>query len=217
MSSYGLARHFSVRFLHGQIRSCPTPALFSCHRRCSTEVDRVYHYYIDLHGRLFLEDAVPKNIATSLKGVRLLDGFWTRLRRNESLDKEEYPFVSPCMGERNLVKPAAVPVVFHSLENEGPTQSCREQKLVYAGSLKVPFRAAELGIDDEGRLYHRLHGRLATRCGPFGLLASDLAARLAERMSVLPAAGTNEDAVHLQWDEEWFPLMNISQMSHSDP
>ena len=45
---------------------------------------RRYFYYVDLQGRLFLEDTVPKNIATSLKSDKFLDFFWRQLRPNDA-------------------------------------------------------------------------------------------------------------------------------------
>ncbi|KAG6976125.1 hypothetical protein JG688_00001695 [Phytophthora aleatoria] len=40
---------------------------------------RRYFYYIDLQGRLFLEDTRPKNIATSLKSAKFLRFFFSQL------------------------------------------------------------------------------------------------------------------------------------------
>ncbi|CAE8611959.1 unnamed protein product, partial [Polarella glacialis] len=194
------AMHLALRL---RLRPCSVFArTTAAHRTASTEVSRVYHYYIDLHGRLFLEETKPKNMSTSLKGEKLLNGFWQRLRRNDGADSERYAFVSPCMGERNLVRPAAVPVVFHSL-----ITSQEEPCLTYAGSLSVPFRAADLAVDEEGRLFHRLEGRLAERCGAFGLIASELSARLAETMR--PSGRVGDARVELRWGNEWVPIRQL--------
>ncbi|KAG6969386.1 hypothetical protein JG687_00003246 [Phytophthora cactorum] len=41
---------------------------------------RRYFYYIDLQGRLFLEDTRPKNIATSLKSAKFLRFFFSQTK-----------------------------------------------------------------------------------------------------------------------------------------
>jgi Domain of unknown function (DUF4505) len=104
---------------------------------------RCYFYTVDLQGRLFLEETMPKNVATCIKDVKFLNVFFRRLRRlrpheatllqtASGIPVEDYPFVSPCRArsddgssrggnggsttmEFNLVRPAATPFVFHSL------------------------------------------------------------------------------------------------------
>ena len=63
---------------------------------------RNYFYYIDLQGRLFLEDTVPKNIATSLKSDKFLNFFFRQLKDNNTNKFGEYPYFSPCGNESNL-------------------------------------------------------------------------------------------------------------------
>ncbi|KAM4906615.1 UPF0598 protein C8orf82 homolog isoform 1-T1 [Sylvia borin] len=43
---------------------------------------REYFYYLDHHGRLFLDDAKVKNFITCFKDVRFLSFFFRRLERN---------------------------------------------------------------------------------------------------------------------------------------
>jgi hypothetical protein len=45
---------------------------------------REYFYFIDLQGRLFLEDMVPKSIATSLKSPKFLRFFFSQVRANDT-------------------------------------------------------------------------------------------------------------------------------------
>lgn len=91
-------------------------------------------------GRLFLENTVPKNIATSLKSDKFLDFFFRQLgynaprRRTGEVAFAEYPFLSPCGKEKNYIKCADVPIVFNTL---------RDGKLVYAASVEV--RRAGMG------------------------------------------------------------------------
>lgn len=103
---------------------------------------RCYFYTIDLQGRLFLEDTIPKNIATSIKDPKFLNFFWRRLKlvddddsstvrqlmEDRGIPTTDYPYVSPCGKEYNFVRPVASPVVFHSL--------VEDQTLVYAGDLQ---------------------------------------------------------------------------------
>jgi hypothetical protein len=121
---------------------------------------RCYFYNVDLQGRLFLEEVLPKNITSCIKDTKFLDFFFRRLQplrprdeellHNRDILKSEYPYVSPCGTELNFVRPAATPIVFHSLQEDG---------LMYAGTMVQPFEEKYLAISEEtGRLYHRLTG-----------------------------------------------------------
>ncbi|POM63437.1 Cytochrome b5 reductase with F-box domain, partial [Phytophthora palmivora] len=84
---------------------------------------RRYFYYVDLQGRLFLEDTRPKNIATSLKSAKFLRFFFSQVRLNgiaqcklkEEEEFLEYPYRSPCGKEMNFIKCADRPFVFEDL------------------------------------------------------------------------------------------------------
>jgi Domain of unknown function (DUF4505) len=88
-----------------------------------------------------------------------LDFFFRRLRpvssnelpllQSTGISVDEYPFVSPCGNELNFVRPAATPIVFHTLDQQATA-------FLYAGSLLQPFLTANLAISKlTGRLYHR--------------------------------------------------------------
>ena len=84
------------------------------------KIKRKYFYHIDLQGRLFLEDTIPKNIATSLKSPKFLNFFWRLIRHNpnycnqpitpnNTLCKDnnfhtDYPYISRCGNEMNYIK-----------------------------------------------------------------------------------------------------------------
>lgn len=101
------------------------------HAGKDSDKQRCYFYNVDLQGRLFLEDTLPKNIATSIKSEKFLNFFFKRLRRINSNERNfmeeknipmcDYPFVSPCGKELNFVRPAATPVVFHAILNKPST------------------------------------------------------------------------------------------------
>ena len=69
----------------------------------------------------------------------------------------DYPFVSVCGKEFNFIRPAATPIVFHSLMDTEDENGQRD--LVYGGTkLKQPFDEST-GIavcEKTGRLYHKL-------------------------------------------------------------
>ena len=102
-----------------------------------------YFYHVDLQGRLFLEDVNPKNIATSLKSNKFLDFFFRRLKRLPGSSPahvappgfDDYGFISPCQGERNYVRPADQPIVFHTFEGS---------ELVWGGTLTQAFEPSKL-------------------------------------------------------------------------
>ncbi len=138
---------------------------------------RRYFYHVDLQGRLFLEDTVPKNVATSLKSARFLDFFFRMLRANDSGEHAEYPFVSPCQGELNFIRPADRhgPIVFDRIEARDGSRV-----LVFAGTLEEPWDPSLLAWDTTtDRLYHpvREHARLK---GSWGLIRSQVGVALSE-------------------------------------
>ena len=121
---------------------------------------RRYFYNIDLQGRLFLEETLPKNIASSIKDEKFLNFFFKRICLPNQDEKDflksidvyqDYKFVSPCGREVNYIRPADTPIVFHSLTNDG--------NLLYGGNLKQNFDSSRLAVSSRtGRLYHELDG-----------------------------------------------------------
>jgi hypothetical protein len=160
---------------------------------------RCYFYNVDLQGRLFLEEAMPKNIATSIKDDRFLDFFFQRLRRTSAaqrdwmraneIPEQDYPFVSACGKELNFVRPAAAPIVFHSLLGQAISE---ERKLAYGGKSLMQSLDEKHGIaisQSTGRLYHKLTSQtLASKdkqrdvTGEYGLIRSSIAVTLSEQI-----------------------------------
>lgn len=152
---------------------------------------RSYFYSVDLQGRLFLEDTRPKNIATSIKDPKFLDFFFRRVRRINSKDQEfmtargipikDYPFVSICGKEMNWIRPAATPIVFHTLKSE------RDPKLIFGGTLMQSFRPSQLAVSCRtGWMYHQLDSipsSLEESSTPeYGLVRSAVAVALSENI-----------------------------------
>ena len=159
---------------------------------------RRYFYNVDLQGRLFLEETLPKNIATSIKDDRFLDFFFRRVRpilpKEEALlaahniGCEEYPFVSPCGKELNFIRPAATPIVFHAFDAE-------KSMLIFAGSQSQAFQSSHLAISkDTGRLYHRcthLEKKTAGQEPQFALIRSAVVVGLSDQIA--PLEDDNDD------------------------
>ena len=140
--------------------------------------NRTYFYSVDLLGRLFLEETMPKNIATSLKSDKFLDFFWRQMRRNDTKRfYDEYPYYSPCGKEHNYVRPADVGVVFHDFQPSDP------KLLIFGGSLKQKFSPSDLAFSERtGRFYHRLFegkAKLQRSGREYGLLRSSVAGIIA--------------------------------------
>lgn len=176
---------------------------------------RCYFYNVDLQGRLFLEETFPKNIATSIKDERFLDFFFRRVRscdddtkmqdfmRQHEIPIQDYPFVSPCGKELNFIRPAASPLVFHTLEGAAASVSSASssslssttsttnhdrqqpppQQLVYGGRIQEAFDWKQLAVCLlTGRIYHTISNHKGIS---HGLIRSQVAVALAERIEVL--------------------------------
>ncbi len=138
--------------------------------------ERRYYYYVDLQGALFLDEHDPKGITTSLKDPRFLDFFFSRVRPNGTdIERDDFPWLSPCGKEQNYIRCADTPVVFTELRSgaEGPPT------LRYAHSLRQSFRFSDLRVCEEsGRLYHLLE----RPPGGFALIRSAVVQEFAHRL-----------------------------------
>lgn len=163
------------------------------YERFSSGKPRRYFYNIDLQGRLFLEETSPKNIATSIKDEQFLDFFFTRIQWANPKDREflrdhklqeEYPFLSRCGNEINHIRPAATPIVFHSLVND---------TLFYGGRIGIMFESHRLAISKNcGKLYYRISSAddvkdqrpsKGTEGLDYGLISSSVGVALSNKIS----------------------------------
>ena len=172
---------------------------------------RNYFYYIDLQGRLFLEDTVPKNIATSLKSDKFLNFFFRQLKDNNTNKFGEYPYFSPCGNESNLVKCADTPIVFSDLVKDEKRGGIH--MLTWGHSLSIPFQADKLRISLEtGRLYHPFPTKNAKKFnradGMYGLLKSHLTISISDRIVVSNSngSGNEKDAFYFAWDDMQYEI-----------
>eukprot|EP00298_Acanthocystis_sp_HF-20_P004226 c14564_g1_i1.p1 GENE.c14564_g1_i1~~c14564_g1_i1.p1 ORF type:complete len:181 (+),score=42.29 c14564_g1_i1:53-595(+) len=155
--------------------------------------NREYFYFIDLNGRLFLEETQPRNITTCLKDTRFLNFFWKKIKKNDTGRFSEYPFISPCGTEMNYITCADTPIVFHSLENNN---------LSWGGDMKVQFQPDQLCINSLERLYHPTG---ITELGN-GLIRSHVAIQLSEMFRV---ANSTKEEIWLEWEGKNFLIKKI--------
>lgn len=135
---------------------------------------RNYFYHIDLQGRLFLEDILPKNIATSLKSDKFLKFFYANINVNRTGSFGEYKYISKCGKEMNFIRPADTPIVFTNLEES------EEQLLIHSGeSRSTRFIKESLVMCEKTfRLYHPLGKHKHLPSDFLTLISSNVAVRL---------------------------------------
>ncbi|KAJ0399096.1 hypothetical protein P43SY_006074 [Pythium insidiosum] len=190
-------------------------------------VHRRYFYYVDLQGRLFLENTRPKNIASSLKSSKFLRFFFSQLRPNRLEDPSspsasevegivpfmEYPFRSPCGKEMNFIKCADRPIVFEDLRRDPKSEQWR---LVFGGGeLSIPFEPDALQISEStGRLYHRFTNKHfgVGDVESIGLVRSQVAVELGKSIQLYdddhPSATSNRDMPvgEFEWESKRYPI-----------
>ena len=168
---------------------------------------RNYFYYVDLQGRLFLEDTAPKNIATSLKSDKFLNFFFRQLKCNKTNNFNDYPYFSPCGKESNYIKCADTPVVFSEILKDEKKEGDNNYKLVWGHSLSIPFQPDKLRISiDTGRLYHPFPVKNAKKFGQstmFGLLKSHLTISISNRIGSYGNNNFNNNGNDDDWYFEW--------------
>ena len=112
-------------------------------------MQRIYHYVIDLHGKLYLKDAYPKNIATSYKNERFLKYFYSQMTFNTLNESLNYPFMSLCGKEKNFIKSIEdkeTPFVFTSITDN----------LICGHYTSIAFNPNHLFYSHTtGKLYHK--------------------------------------------------------------
>ncbi|GMI11638.1 hypothetical protein TrLO_g12269 [Triparma laevis f. longispina] len=169
-----------ARYIEAWQKNCIRPnAFYEEHAE-----NRTYFYSVDLQGRLFLEETSPKNIATSLKSDKFLNFFFKQLRWNNTGEFNSYPFFSPCGPEKNYIRPACLPIVFHDMLHSD---------LIFGGNLIQSFNPRNLAMSvKSGRMFHKLEHvndgvkRIKTSMqksgNDWGLVKSSVAGRIAQRI-----------------------------------
>jgi hypothetical protein len=159
---------------------------------------RVFFYQVDLRGRLFLDtpNLLRRNEATCLKSKEFLDFFFQRVkacpaitdpgivkRRSPTwreaieLFSVEFPYMSPCGTELNLIKADDTPIVFKDLVPSSDPNDDFEY-LLYGGSLTEKFDPSRVlvGKKTERVYYKRANGQIC-------LIHAELAQRLSKNFA----------------------------------
>ncbi|EKR63938.1 hypothetical protein LEP1GSC036_1207 [Leptospira weilii str. 2006001853] len=107
---------------------------------------RTYFYQLDGRGKLYHD-------FSELKDPEFLDFFISRIRKNDTGEHPEFPYLAVCNGEWNFIQPATTIFIFRKLENE---------KLFYSPGLAVPFQPENLIIFRESLAHPALLGELGS-------------------------------------------------------
>ena len=111
------------------------------------QVLRRYYYVIDTRGGTFLEDTIPRNIATSLKDRRFLEFFHKQIRRNTTgIHEEIYPYVSLCGKELNFILPLDPHSAFVY------TELSTDNRILYYGGRVGTVPSAESGSGSDASI-----------------------------------------------------------------
>ncbi|ETW10104.1 hypothetical protein H310_00481 [Aphanomyces invadans] len=151
-------------------------------------------------GQLFLEDTMPKTIATSLKSHSFLRFFFGQLRPNPNAGKmsslfHDYSYTSPCGSEMNYIKAADTPFVFSELKADDKG----DWTLVTNAGQAVRFDPSHLAMSTAThRLYHWLQTKHVSL---FALLRSQVAVEVSQTIDF------RENGHHVvQWKGGQVPL-----------
>lgn len=175
---------------------------------------RLYFYWVDHNGYLFLDDTKHRNFTSCYKDSVFLEFFYSRIRLAEASDKafdrygQEFRWVSPCGSELNWIRADDTPIVFTALV--ASSESASGHVLTYAnGAISQPFDVAELEYCAyRGRLYHP-----APRLAPAkALLSSALTIDIAKSISVKD----NGEAT-ITWQGNNYTLQPYTQTKTSHP
>eukprot|EP00039_Didymoeca_costata_P015693 m.271292 g.271292 ORF g.271292 m.271292 type:complete len:239 (-) comp16268_c1_seq23:1605-2321(-) len=153
---------------------------------------RLYFYYVEHDGRLFLDDTKIKNFTSCLKDKVFLQFFFSRIRKAKQSDPgfNEYaaafPWVSPCGPELNYIRCDDTPIVYDNFEK------CKGVwYLSYGGkSFSVPFEPRLVTMSaSSGRMYypHQLTGN--------ALISSPIAVEIGANISE-----ESDGSLSLMWE-----------------
>lgn len=156
------------------------------------------------------EETLPKNVATSIKDPKFLNFFFSRIQLPRLEDQsfllengilQDYPYVSLCGREVNFIRPAALPIVFHTK---------KEDKLFFGGNLDHRFCPSHLAVSPKsGQLFHRnasTKTRITNECQGaggvgFGLIRSSVALEMSTNLEWRPTDYSSNELVYVEGDK----------------
>lgn len=150
----------------------------SVNRKVFMRQRRTYFYRLDGRGRLIHD-------SSELKDPEFLDFFIERIRKNDTGEFSEYPYLSVCNGEWNFIQPATTVFIFKKLENG---------KLYYSPSHSVIFQPENLRIRQESLIH-------PAPLEEWGTFSSELLLDFSKRI-------TNENGkLEFSFENRSFPLL----------
>ncbi|CAM9289424.1 unnamed protein product [Ectocarpus fasciculatus] len=179
-------------------------------------------------GQIFLEETMPRNIATSMKDAKFVNFMHRTLRPNETgIHTESHPFVSYCGKEINYVSPldryspfcfkdllvdvggSLSPVV--NLSESRASSGSSELHLLFGADMAHPFGVRDLYYHPtSGRVYHKIFKHRHLK-GELGLLHPFLAQKLAMYIHW----NANNDNYVIEWAGEEHTLLNPEDAVHA--
>ena len=81
----------------------------------TTIIHNEYNFFVDFKGLLYFDDGTPFIYPNCIKDHKFINQLYKHLQEGDS---KEYPFVAEFWGERNHVRCAISPIIFHSLKDE---------------------------------------------------------------------------------------------------
>lgn len=135
----------------------------------TTFIHNEYKFYVDFKGLLYFDDGTPFVYPNCVKDHKFINELYKKLEAREG----DYPFEATFWGERNFVRCAISPVIFHSLE---------EGNLRFSFQQSVPFNPQALSIDREGRIWHPFRDQIK------GVFSNDLLVHVLEGVSTVDGA-----------------------------
>jgi hypothetical protein len=183
-----------------QLAEIKAPEFYDAHG-----VRRHYFYHVNLSGRLFIEDVVPKNITSCLKSDKFLDFFFSRLRPNDTGLHLDYPLCSPCGREMNFIKPADPRggIVLFDLDVAAKAFS-------FGATGRQPLDPASFALSQGGRLYHALSAHKHSEAlGGMALVRSHTALMLCEKYIEFGDEEISRGATFV-WEGATYPIRELA-------
>lgn len=168
-------------------------------------INRHYFYFLDTRGQLFLEETMPRNIATCMKDTKFLDFTFKNLKLNDTEYHPDIPLISMCGKEINFISPAdRFSVIGYKDFNQ------KRCTLIYGGTLEQEFVPSFLAYNpNTGRIYHRIlkHRHLSDK---YGLLHPHICQRLGDEIC------PDGDKYYLRWEGHEYSLETVDDNDYSE-
>ena len=92
-----------------------------------TVIHNEYNFYVDFKGLLYFDDGTPFIYPNCVKDHKFVNQMYNHLKSNPST---EYPFIAEFWGEKNQIRCAISPIIFHSLD-KGQLKFSFQQEIAF--------------------------------------------------------------------------------------